>query len=83
MSRVETGQSSLTIDHLSLAARHLGIAPNQILAYADYNETSFQNRGIEVFPTRQTLDPEKVMIFLGGAVLATLITLAVVNLPQS
>lgn len=83
LSRMETGQSIISVEHLRLVAHHLGIAPSQILSYADYNEVSLQNQGVEVMPTRGRPDIPPAMIFLAGAALATLLTLAVVSSQQS
>jgi transcriptional regulator with XRE-family HTH domain len=82
LSRIETGQSSISVEHLRLASHHLGVRPNQILADADNNETILQSRGMTIMFGRDNQDLPPAAIFLGGAALAALLTLAVVGSQQ-
>jgi transcriptional regulator with XRE-family HTH domain len=52
LSRIEKGQSGITVEHLRLAAQKLGSTPAVILAYADQAEVNMQIQGITVTPTR-------------------------------
>ena len=79
LSRIENGQSSISVEQLRVAAHHLGIAPHQILHYADHNETLLQAQGMAITLTRDTPDLPPAAIFLAGAALATLLTFAVVG----
>jgi transcriptional regulator with XRE-family HTH domain len=82
LSRIESGQSGISVGHLRLAAHHLGVAPNQILYHADHNEKLLQAQGMKVTVTRDNNLPPAA-IFLAGAALAALLTLAVVSSQQS
>jgi|SRR5579859_1246727 len=83
LSRIETGQSSVSVEHLRSAAHHLGVAPNQILAHADHNETILLNQGMTVTFTRDNPDLPPAAVFVAGAALAALLTLAFVGSQQS
>jgi transcriptional regulator with XRE-family HTH domain len=83
LSRIENGESAATVEHLRLAAHRLGVAPHQILFDADHNEGHLQMQGMNVAMTRNNPDLPPLAIFLGGAALAALLTLAVVGSQQS
>lgn len=83
LSRIETGQSNVSVEHLRLVAHHLGVRPNQILADADTNETLLLNQGMTVMLTRGTQDIPPAAIFLAGAALAAVLILVAVNAQQS
>lgn len=48
LSRIETGQSSLSVDQLGLAADALGVDASRILEWADEAAFDLRKRGIRV-----------------------------------
>lgn len=68
-SRIERGQSSITVEHLRKAADKLGAAPGDILRYADRTAIDFRNRGGDVIVSRDNIDNQKVALIAGGALL--------------
>lgn len=52
-SRIEKGESSLSVDQLKLAASKLGLKPGKILDKAEEAEITLESRGITVFPGTQ------------------------------
>lgn len=51
-SRIENGNSALTIDQLNLAADALGTQPSRLLHEADEAVRSLKSRGVRVEPER-------------------------------
>jgi transcriptional regulator with XRE-family HTH domain len=73
LSRMENGQSSITVEHLRQVADKLGIQPNQILLTADRHAVNIQMGGIDVVPTRHDAEVHPAVILLMGAALGALI----------
>ncbi len=55
-SRIENGESALTIEQLKLAAHTLNVLPSQILKDVDDKIIELQNRGIETNSIRVSID---------------------------
>lgn len=78
LSRIEKGQSGITVEHLRLAAKKLNSTPSNILAYADQTEISMHMQGISVTATRDDDNLNKTLILIGAAALL-LIVAAIVS----
>ncbi len=79
LSRIEKGQSSITVEHLRLAAPRLGSTPSQILSYADQTELSMHSRGIVVTATRDDENLQKTMVLIGAAALLAMIVAVIAS----
>lgn len=79
LSRMEKGLSSISVEHLRLAARHLGVAPSVIINHADQAEISMHSQGIEVTATRNDEAFNNTMVLIGAVALTAIITAAVVG----
>ena len=55
-SRIENGESALTIEQLKLAGDKLNVLPSQILKDVDEKIIELQNRGVETNPVRVSID---------------------------
>ncbi|HMY00520.1 MAG: helix-turn-helix transcriptional regulator [Pseudomonadales bacterium] len=55
-SRIENGDSALTIEQLKLAGDKLNVLPSQILKEADEKIIELKNRGIETNPVRVSIN---------------------------
>ena len=82
LSRIETGQSSISVEQLRTAAHHLGVKPSQILGDADNNELILQSQGTTVRFTRDNQDLPPAAILLGGAALGVVLGALVVAAAQ-
>jgi transcriptional regulator with XRE-family HTH domain len=78
-SRIENGQSNVTVEHLRMAADKLGIQPSQILLNADRHAANIQMGGIDVVPTRHDAEIHPAVVLLVGTALGALMTYAIVN----
>lgn len=67
-SRIEKGESGLSIDQLRLIARALGYTPGEILDMAEAAELEAQGKGIDVQPLGTSI----TSIALGAAVIPVL-----------
>lgn len=78
-SRIENGQSALTVDQLARAASVLGLRSEQILALANESVENLRRQGITVEIKRpsEKLDPGLVLI--AGAALAVLLAAILSN----
>ena len=72
-SRIERGESALTIDQLAKAASALDTSPNEILRRADHAADSLKNRGVMVSEGRSTDITETGLALIGAAALGMLI----------
>ncbi|MBC7953644.1 MAG: helix-turn-helix transcriptional regulator [Rhodospirillaceae bacterium] len=68
-SRIENGESALTMDQLAKAAEVLGVAPHEILADADKAQELIVDGGLKVVPERNNAG----LTLLAGAALALLV----------
>ncbi|MBX9634956.1 MAG: helix-turn-helix domain-containing protein [Magnetospirillum sp.] len=71
-SRIENGESALTMDQLARAAQVLGVAPHTILADADKARDLIVDGGLKVVPERNNTG----LTLLAGAALALLVARA-------
>jgi transcriptional regulator with XRE-family HTH domain len=58
-SRIENGESALTIEQLAAAAQALGVAPSALLQVAEEKIAELNRRGIATSPTR--IDPASIV----------------------
>ncbi len=72
-SRVETGQSALTVDHLARAATVLKQKPEQILALVDQSVENLERQGIAVEYKRPSEKLDTGLVLIAGAALALLL----------
>ncbi len=79
LSRMEKGQSSIPVEHLRLAAHHLGVAPSAIINHADQAEASMHSQGIEVTAMRNDEAFNNTMILIGTVALTAIITAVIVG----
>jgi transcriptional regulator with XRE-family HTH domain len=78
-SRIENGQSSLTVEQLRLVAQRLGKNPSHILAFAEEIELRMHNQGIEVTPKRDDERLKNVLILIGTAALIAMAVAVIAN----
>lgn len=71
-SRIERGESALTIDQLALAADALGTQPERLIAQAAAVRDHARSRGIKVEPARSTSD-DLMIALIGAAALGALV----------
>jgi len=81
-SRIENGHTSVTVEHLRLAAHKLGRLPGEILSLADQTETMMQISGVEVVPTRDYTNLQSALILIGAVALTAFVTAAIVKRAQ-
>lgn len=79
LSRMEKGQSSISVEHLRLAAHHLNLAPSAIINHADQVEASMHSQGIEVTAMRNDENFNNAMVLIGAVALTAIITAAIVS----
>ncbi len=68
-SRIESGQTSVTLEHLRSAAQTLGMLPSQLLDIADQSEREAQFRGVTVVETKSVAQLHPGLALLAGAAL--------------
>jgi transcriptional regulator with XRE-family HTH domain len=73
-SRIETGQSNITVEHLRLAAGRLESEPNQILYYADKAVTELRTRGAKVMGVHDDGNLKTAVAIIAAVTLAAIIT---------
>jgi transcriptional regulator with XRE-family HTH domain len=78
-SRIENGHTSITVEHLRLAAHKLGSLPGEILSLADQTETLMQFSGVEVVPTRDYTNLQSALILISAVALTAFVTAAIVK----
>lgn len=81
-SRVENGQTNITVEHLRLAANQLGRMPGEVLSMADSTATMMQFNGVEVVPTRGDDKLKSALILIGAVALTAFVTAAIVQSTQ-
>jgi transcriptional regulator with XRE-family HTH domain len=82
-SRIESGQTNVTLDHLRSAAKTLNVQPSQILAFADKTEMEAQFRGVTVMGTKNELNIHPGLALIAGAALGIFITYAITKGSQA
>ncbi len=55
-SRIETGETALTIEQLAQAAIQLGVRPSEILSAAEEKTAELQEKGVSIEPKRVQID---------------------------
>lgn len=63
-SRIESGDTSMTLSQLRPVARSLGLAPSQLLAEADNYAAQLEARGVSI-PEVKAMNPAALLIGLG------------------
>ncbi|MEI9996786.1 MAG: helix-turn-helix transcriptional regulator [Rhizomicrobium sp.] len=63
-SRIESGDTSMTLSQLRPVARSLGLAPSQLLAEADNYASQLEASGVSV-PDVKAVNPAALLIGLG------------------
>jgi transcriptional regulator with XRE-family HTH domain len=71
-SRIETGQSNLSVDQLSLVAQALKTRPEVILKQAEDSRAQLQRRGVKVLSAADEADNAGLFV-LGAAALGALL----------
>jgi transcriptional regulator with XRE-family HTH domain len=83
LSRIEKGQSGITVEHLRRAADKLNITPSVILTYADQTELNMSMQGISVTATRDDDNLNKTLVLIGAAALLAIIAAAIISYKNS
>jgi len=78
-SRIESGHTNVTLDHLRSAAKTLEMQPSQILAFADQTELEARLRGVTVTGTKNDLDINPGLALIAGAALGVVITYVIMK----
>lgn len=78
-SRIEKGQSSITVEHLRLATNKLGIAPGQILSFADQTEITLTSSGARVMHARDSRERDTAVAIIASVTLLALIAAVVMQ----
>ncbi len=76
-SRVETGQSSLTVEHLRLASYALGRTPHDVLHLAEQATANLQTQGIDIKSTRNEIDMTTAVAIIATVALVAMIATAI------
>jgi transcriptional regulator with XRE-family HTH domain len=76
-SRVETGQSSLTVEHLRMASYALGRTPDDVLNLAEQATANLQAQGIEIRSTRNEIDMTTAVAVIATVALVAMIAAAI------
>lgn len=72
-SRIERGESALTVEQLSAAAEALGVVAGDILAYADRAAEEARRQGIVVQKNRVVQEPNPGLVLIGAAAVALIV----------
>jgi transcriptional regulator with XRE-family HTH domain len=78
-SRIESGQTSVTLEHLRSAARTMEMRPSDIIALADQTEMEAQFRGVSVMETKTVPQLHPGLALLAGAALGIFVTYAMMK----
>ncbi len=73
LSRVERGESALTVEQLARAAKSLGESAGSILSMADSAVLELDAQGVSVSYERSTLEIDTGLVLIGAAALGALI----------
>lgn len=72
-SRIENGQSALTVDQLARAATALHMQTGQVLAMVDESTAKLERRGVRVEHKRPSEDVSPGLVLIGAAALTALL----------
>lgn len=78
-SRIESGQTSVTLEHLRSAARALAVPPAQILAIADQTEFQASAQGVSIVEAKGSSELHPGLVLLAGAALGIFVTYALMK----
>lgn len=78
-SRIESGQTSVTLEHLRSAAKALAVPPAQILAIADRTEMEANYQGVSIVEAKTSAELHPGLVLLAGAALGIFVTCAIMN----
>lgn len=78
-SRIESGQTSVTLEHLRAAAKSLGVPPAHILALADQTEMEASFRGVSIVEANSHSELHPGLILLAGAALGIFVTCTILK----
>ncbi len=78
-SRIESGQTSVTLEHLRSAAQALAIPPAQILVIADQTEVEASVQGVSIVEAKGALELHPGLVLLAGAALGIFVTYAIMK----
>lgn len=78
-SRIEKGQTGLTVEHLRAVADVLGIAPGQILTFSDQTEIDITARGGVVMKNRDATNRDAAIAIIASVTLLAIITVIIAN----
>lgn len=78
-SRIESGQTSVTLEHLRSAAQALNLSPSHILAIADQTEMEASFQGISIVETKTAPELHPGIVLLFGAALGIFVTYAMMK----
>lgn len=76
-SRIESGQTNLTLENLRSVARALDTQPSRILAFAEKAEFEVLNRGVTVLEKKADLEIHPGLALIAGVTLGVIIAVAV------
>ncbi len=77
-SRIERGQSGISLEQLSNVSDLLGTTPHQIIKNADYAKDALSNQGIKVHP-QIIAKPSNNMALIGLIALSAMILTAILK----
>ncbi len=72
-SRIENGQSALTVDQLARAATALSMQTSQILAMVDQSALKLERKGVRVEYKKPSEDVSPGLVLIGAAALTALL----------
>jgi DNA-binding Xre family transcriptional regulator len=78
-SRIENGQTNITLVHLRSAANALAIPPAQILAIADQTEIEAFVQGVSIVETGGSSELHPGFVLLAGAALGIFVAYAIMK----
>lgn len=82
-SRIESGQTSVTLEHLRSAAQALNVSPSHILGIADQTEMEVSFQGISVVETKSAQELHPGLVLLAGAALGIFVTYAIMKVART
>ncbi len=79
-SRIERGESALTVDQLALAASALRIMPEEIIRRSSVVQAYVRQRGICVEPTRNSSANNTKLVLIDAVALSDFVVAALVDM---
>jgi transcriptional regulator with XRE-family HTH domain len=78
-SRIESGQTSVTLEHLRSASKALAIPPAHLLGIADQTEMEASVQGVSIVDAKSAPDLHPGLVLLAGAALGMFVTYAILK----